>query len=123
MQKQSPKEFYKKVVLKYFAIFTGKHLCWSLFITKKKRLQRRCFSVNIAKFLRIPIFKNICERLLFYMAQLLMILKLEILQNFTRSYEPCLVILLIILAMVTRKEKIFFLVTMLLMSFNLLYYN
>ena len=123
MQKQSPKEFYKKVVLKYFAIFTGKHLCWSLFITKKKILQRRCFSVNIAKFFRIPIFKNICERLLFYMAQLLMILKLEIFQNFTRSYEPCLVILLIILAMVTRKEKIFFLVTMLLMSFNLLYYN
>ena len=30
----------------------------------KKRLQRCCFLVNIAKFLRTPILKNICERLL-----------------------------------------------------------
>ena len=30
----------------------------------KKRLQHRYFSVNIAKFLRITILKNICERLL-----------------------------------------------------------
>ena len=29
-----------------------------------KRLQHRCFPVNIAKFLRTPILKNICERLL-----------------------------------------------------------
>ena len=31
-QKQPPKVFYKKAVLKNFAIFTGKHLCWSLFL-------------------------------------------------------------------------------------------
>ena len=30
----------------------------------KKRLQHWCFSVNIAKLLRTPILKNICERLL-----------------------------------------------------------
>ena len=30
----------------------------------KKRLQHRCLPVNIAKFLRIPILKNICEWLL-----------------------------------------------------------
>ena len=30
----------------------------------KKRLQHRCFPVNITKFLRIPILKNICQRLL-----------------------------------------------------------
>ena len=45
----------------------GKHLCWSLFFNKatdlrpatslKKKLQRRCFPVNIAKFLR-AILKN-----------------------------------------------------------------
>ena len=29
----------------------------------KKRLQHRCFAVKLAKFLRIPILKNICERL------------------------------------------------------------
>ena len=31
----------------------------------KKRHQLRCFLVNIAKSLRLPIWKNICERLLF----------------------------------------------------------
>ena len=30
----------------------------------KKRLQQRYFSVKIAKFLKAPIFKKICERLL-----------------------------------------------------------
>ena len=41
----------KKGVLKNFAIFTGKHL--------RKRLQHRCFPVNIAKYLRTPILMNI----------------------------------------------------------------
>ena len=79
----------KKDVLKNFAKFTGKQVCWSLFLinlqtlyslgnhqktydfkgnrrskTLVKRLQHRCFPVNIAKFLRTPILKNICERLL-----------------------------------------------------------
>ena len=49
--------FFKVGSLKNFAIFTGKHLCWSLFLIKlqawacnfvKKRLQRRCFPENIA---------------------------------------------------------------------------
>ena len=31
-QKQPPEVFYKKVVLKNFAKFTGKHLCQSLFL-------------------------------------------------------------------------------------------
>ena len=35
------------------------------FITKK--VQHRCFPVRFAKFLRIPILKNICERLLLYL--------------------------------------------------------
>ena len=34
----------------------------------KKRIQHRCFPVNIAKFLRAPILKNICERLLLSVA-------------------------------------------------------
>ena len=34
IQKQWPKVFYKKAVLKNFAIFTGKHLCWSVFFIK-----------------------------------------------------------------------------------------
>ena len=63
----------KKAVLKNFAIFTEKHLRWSLFLNKnvglqswnfiKKRLQHRFFPVNIAKFLKAPVLENICERL------------------------------------------------------------
>ena len=57
-------EVNKKDVLKNLAIFTGKYLCWSLFFNKmqafsrnfiKKKLQHRCFPVNIAKFLRTPV--------------------------------------------------------------------
>ena len=41
----------KKAVLKKFAIFTGKRLCWSLFVSFiKKRLQNRCFTLT--KFFR-----------------------------------------------------------------------
>ena len=52
----------EKYALKNFAIFTGKHLCWSLFLLKLqackfivKRLQHRGFLVN---FLFGGIFKN-----------------------------------------------------------------
>ena len=83
----------EKAFLNNFAIFTGKHLCWSLFsITLhhgfipatflKKRIQQRCFPVSVAKFLRTLILKNTCKILFFYTAQLLMILKLTILRNF-----------------------------------------
>ena len=58
--------FFKTGVLKNFAIFTGKHLCWNHFLIKlqdwrpaflfKKRLQHRCFSVITAKFLRTAFF-------------------------------------------------------------------
>ena len=47
--------FLKIGVLKNFSIFAGKHLCWSLFLIKK-RLQHRCFPANIAKFLRTSFF-------------------------------------------------------------------
>ena len=39
----------KKSILRNFTKFTGKHLFWSVL---KKRLWRRCFRVNFAKFLR-----------------------------------------------------------------------
>ena len=69
-QKQPPEVFRKKGVLKNFAIFTRKHLCWSLFGVLgvnfiKKRLQHRYFPVNITKLLRKSILKNIWERLHF----------------------------------------------------------
>ena len=68
---KSSRSFFKIGVLKIFAIFAGKHLCWSylLIVTGldawnfvKKRLQHRCFLANIAKFLRSFILKNVCER-------------------------------------------------------------
>ena len=48
------KVFHKKAILKNFAIFTGKHLCWNFFFNKKR----------LEKFLRTLILKNICKRLL-----------------------------------------------------------
>ena len=63
-----------KKLLKNFVLFTGKYLCQSLFFNEVgflrgatlsiKGIQHRCFLVNIAKFLRITILKNICEWLL-----------------------------------------------------------
>ena len=54
------RSYVKKDVLKNFANFTGKHLCWNLFLIKlqafrKKRLQHKYFSANFAKFLRTSV--------------------------------------------------------------------
>ena len=56
--------FYKIDALKNLAIFTGKHLCWRFFLINviKKRLQHRCFPVNIAKCLSTAFYMEyICE--------------------------------------------------------------
>ena len=47
-----------------------------------KRLQYRCFPVNTAKFLRTPIWKKICEKLLLYMFKLH-----ETLRKYEEIYE------------------------------------
>ena len=52
----------KKVVLRNFAKFTGKHLCQSLFLKKVAIL--RPFPVNFTKFLRTPFSQNTSGRLL-----------------------------------------------------------
>ena len=67
----------KKVALKSFTLFLGKQ-CVGVSFYKgaglkyynfiKKVLQHRCFPVNVAKFLRSPILKNICGYLLHYTA-------------------------------------------------------
>ena len=59
----------KRAVLKNFATFTEKYLCWSLFFSKvadlqaknfiKKGLQHTCFPVKTS--VKTPILKNICE--------------------------------------------------------------
>ena len=67
-----------------FENFVGKHLCWSLFFNKvaglrpeyiknmlKKRLQHRCFPLNLVKFLKNSFFKEhlswllLCKRFIF----------------------------------------------------------
>ena len=61
-------QMFFKAGIKSFAIFTGKHLCWSLFLIKlqdwrlafslKKKLQHRCFHINIARFLKTAFLWN-----------------------------------------------------------------
>ena len=46
--------FFKIGVLKNLALFTGKRLCWSLFLIKLQAF--KCFSVNIAKLLGAAFF-------------------------------------------------------------------
>ena len=46
----------KEAVLKNFAIFTGKHMFWNLFLIKLEAW--RCFPVNTTKFLRTPFWRT-----------------------------------------------------------------
>ena len=62
---------YQKDIFENLTNFTGKYLCWSLFLIKlqafiKKELQHRYFLAKFTKFLRTPILKNICKQLLLY---------------------------------------------------------
>ena len=54
-----------KINLSTFPCYTfGPRMAFKATNFIKKRLQHRCFSVNIAKFSRAPILKNICKWLL-----------------------------------------------------------
>ena len=75
----------EKVVLENFAIFTGKHLLESLF--NKLALQHRCFPVDVAKFLRTSILKNICERLLLFISGLLQLSQLSQRHTFLKIHS------------------------------------
>ena len=66
MQKQPREEFYKRSVLKIFAIFTGKHLSWSLFIIKLQALRPE--GLNFDKFLKTLFFSEHLWRMLLNMA-------------------------------------------------------
>ena len=59
IQKHSLQMFFKIGVLKNFANFRGKHLCWSFFVIKlqpKNRPRHRFFPMKFANFLRTPFF-------------------------------------------------------------------
>ena len=60
--KTSQQNIIQKAVLKNFAIFTGKHLCWSFFLIKLQlQTPTQVFPKNISNFLRTPILKIVCE--------------------------------------------------------------
>ena len=75
-EKQPTGLFSKRTVLKKFSKFTGKHLCWSHFSIKfqafrlatllKRDSNAESFLWKMQDFLKTPILKNICERLLLY---------------------------------------------------------
>ena len=58
----------QKAVLRNFANFTRKYLCWGLFLIKLQantgEAPTQAFPVKFAKYLRTPVLKNICKRLL-----------------------------------------------------------
>ena len=68
VQKQLKELFCRKPVVRNFTKSTGKHVCQSLFFNEvaglrpatllKKRLWRRCFLVNFAKFVRTLFLQN-----------------------------------------------------------------
>ena len=69
-----------KAVLKNFAIFTGKYLCWSLFLVKnfeanllKRNSNTSAFFVNIAELFRSPVWRasvtGYCYKMLFRLDQ------------------------------------------------------
>ena len=79
--------FIKRVVLKNFSKFTGKHLCQSLFLLiklhalpatlLKKRFWRRCFPLNFEKFLRTLFSQNLPPPVLSPLGRLLLIVILR----------------------------------------------
>ena len=67
--------FLKIGIFKSFTNFTGKHLCWSLFLKNlqaeglklhKKRLQHSCFPAKFVKLLRYPFLTEHLQWLLLY---------------------------------------------------------
>ena len=60
-QKQPPRCFMKKAFLKNLAIFTGKHLRWSLFLIKfiEKDTSTQVFSSEYGGILKATVLKNI----------------------------------------------------------------
>ena len=90
--------FSKKVVLRNFVKFTGKHLCQFLFLNKvvdmrpatllKKRLWHRCFPVNFTKFLRTPLLTEHLWWLLLERAWAMLFRWLKFNLNLVRNFKP-----------------------------------
>ena len=94
---------YSKIgALKTFAKFTGKHLCWSLFLIKlqtlsagpqpcnfiKNGLQHRCFPMNLLKFLRL-ICRTPPVAASFFSSNKWMTNPTLFLKNFMSWYDSC----------------------------------
>ena len=104
--RSSHSKCFVKAVLKNFVIFVGKHLRWILFLKKLqtfglqatdlKLYKSEYFPVNIPKFLRTLILKNICRRLLLDSKIPLLSLLVpdnELLPDFEEKKKICIVFL------------------------------
>ena len=63
-QKQPPGLFYNKGIFKTFAIFTGKYLCWSLFLIKLRTCKAAiskniCFKIKVQRSASVFTFKGL----------------------------------------------------------------
>ena len=58
----------KKGVLKNFTNFTGKHLCWSQFLTTLQVFRPAALLKDILTLMLTHILKNICKRLLLFVS-------------------------------------------------------
>ena len=75
VQKQPREKFFSKSCSKIFCNLYRKTSVLEFLLNKrlhacnfiKKRLQVRCFPVNITKFLKVPLSKNIFEQLLLFL--------------------------------------------------------
>ena len=70
----------------------------------KKKLQHRCFPVNIAKFIRTPVLMNTCERLLLSFQCSLLIPP----ENFKNLLFKALIVPIIDSNYVSRKHNVYF---------------
>ena len=108
LKQQTATRAVKKGILKNFANFTGKHLCWSLYLIKLQAWGHRYYSVKFMKFLRNLFWRTSALLLsgLFFLAYKWKIFIEETFCNWTKARQR----------LILSNELIF-----LLLSFYLLY--
>ena len=76
--------FFKIGVLKYFAIFTGKHLCWKFFFKVASRKVGSSSKMQFALFI-LKTFKNFFEKLSIFSKNL----EMSQIAGGRRGHAPC----------------------------------
>ena len=76
----------KKAVLKNFTIFTGKHLCWSLF-SSLQETPTQVFFYEDCEIFNNTYFENICDRLLLFPTDFFMFAKRSLTKEWQMSWK------------------------------------